>query len=124
MAPTALSRSRLFSGAAGKSLRPRASFTRCSKSSVGSKPRRESLNPFWPLDFPWHPPPLHPVLVKIGTIWVGKLTGLETANCSTVTERLAGRAPAAFPAPHPPPPPRGVSQAGLSALPALGRAPA
>ena len=45
---------------ATESRRPRASFTRYSKSSVGSKPRSERRKPFWPPLLPWQPPPLQP----------------------------------------------------------------
>src|SRR5438093_341508 len=45
-APVAFINSRLRSGAAGNTRRPRASFTKAVKSTSGSNPNSDNLNPF------------------------------------------------------------------------------
>ena len=94
MTAAALRRRRLCSGAAGKSRRPNDSFTRYSKSSVGSNPRSERRNPFWPPLLPWQPPELHPNFVKIGTTWCPKLMGGGAVNFSTASDTSAFTSPA------------------------------
>ncbi len=44
---------------------------------------------FWPVALPWQPPELHPSLVKIGTTWLRKLTGISVSMFSTVTRAAA-----------------------------------
>ena len=58
--PSALSNKRLRSGAAGKTLRPRASAVIAKWSALGSKPKTDNLKPFCPSAFPWHPDVLQP----------------------------------------------------------------
>ncbi len=51
------------------------------------------MNPFWPLALPWQPPELQPSLVKIGTIWFGKLIGRFSSACLTVTGTVTDLSP-------------------------------
>ncbi len=93
MPPVAFSSSRLCSGAAGNTRRPRASSTSAAKSTSGSKPSRDSLKPFWPLALPWQPPELQPSLVKIGTTWLAKLIGRLTSQPVAWTGTLTSLSP-------------------------------
>ena len=66
-AAAAFRSSRLRSGAAGKTRRPRASRAIAAWSKSGSNPRSESWKPFCPRALPWQAPALQPARVRIGT---------------------------------------------------------
>ena len=88
MVAVAFFRSKLASGAAGKTRRPRPSRTSESWSKAGSNPSKLILKPFWPIALPWHPPALQPCFEKIGTTSVANETGRLSAKSSTTTSTL------------------------------------
>ena len=93
-APDILVNSRLCSGAAGKTRRPRDSLVKAAWSAAGSNPKTDSLNPFCPSALPWQPEALQPSLLSTGTMSFSKLNGRACAEPSTRTPTVRDSPPA------------------------------